>query len=249
MFGTWLLGTLRGTKRYHLTLTTETPKAIYIEQLLHRYKKNQSGIFIPEWSVMQGQRIFLHGESGSGKTTLLNLLAGVITPNKGTIQISGCDFSSLPARKKDKFRAQHIGVVFQQFNLIPYLSVLKNIQLAVYFGKSTTTNVEQDSERLLSDLKLPTDVLHQKAGNLSVGQQQRIAIARALINQPELLLVDEPTSALDATARDAFMQVLIEMCEKNQTTLVFVSHDMQLKQYFKTSVQMSSLCKKEGGAC
>ncbi|XOV78097.1 MAG: ABC transporter ATP-binding protein [Aestuariibacter sp.] len=225
------------------------PDAIYIEQLFHCYKKGFPGIFVPEWKVSQGQRVFLHGESGSGKTTLLNLLAGVLAPNQGSIELSGCSFSSLSARKRDKFRAQHIGVVFQQFNLIPYLSVVKNIELAVYFNHSHQRDVEVAAAELISALKLPSVALHQSAGTLSVGQQQRVAIARALVNQPELLLVDEPTSALDASARDAFMQILIEMCENTGTTLVFVSHDMQLQQYFETSVEMSALCQQEVREC
>ena len=216
--------------------------AIALNDVKYHYAdSNSSGLHIPTWKVNYGDRVFLHGHSGSGKTTLLNLLAGVLTPQSGELSLLGKPFSALPARQRDKFRAQHIGVVFQQFNLIPYLSVLKNIELATYFAKAGKTNVADAAEALLIGLNLPATILHQPANSLSVGQQQRVAIARALINKPEILLVDEPTSALDAAARDAFMTILIDMCKQQNTTLIFVSHDMYLKKFFETSVEMSSL--------
>jgi len=216
--------------------------AIALNDVKYHYSdSNSSGLHIPTWKVHYGDRVFLHGHSGSGKTTLLNLLAGVLTPQSGELSLLGKPFSALPARQRDKFRAQHIGVVFQQFNLIPYLSVLKNIELATYFAKAGKTNVADAAEALLIGLNLPATILHQPANSLSVGQQQRVAIARALINKPEILLVDEPTSALDAAARDAFMTMLIDMCKQQNTTLIFVSHDMYLKKFFETSVEMSSL--------
>lgn len=216
--------------------------AIALNDVKYHYAdSNSSGLHISTWKVNYGDRVFLHGHSGSGKTTLLNLLAGVLTPQSGELSLLGKPFSALPARQRDKFRAQHIGVVFQQFNLIPYLSVLKNIELATYFAKAGKTNVADAAEALLKGLNLPATILHQPANSLSVGQQQRVAIARALINKPEILLVDEPTSALDAAARDAFMTILIDMCKQQNTALIFVSHDMYLKKFFETSVEMSSL--------
>ena len=219
--------------------------AIDVKGVFHRYPKTNDalGMSIPQWAVKRGERVFLHGESGSGKSTLLNLLAGVLSPTKGQIELLSQPFSSFSSRRRDKFRAQHIGVVFQQFNLISYLSVLKNIQLAAYFAGNAKTNIEQMASEILLKLRLNPDVLHRPAGSLSVGQQQRVAIARALINAPEILLVDEPTSALDASARDAFMEILIEMCQLTNTTLVFVSHDMYLQRFFSSSVEMLSLRK------
>ncbi|MBT81544.1 MAG: hypothetical protein CL587_14275 [Alteromonadaceae bacterium] len=196
---------------------------------------------LPEWTVEKGERIFLHGPSGSGKTTLLNMLAGVLNADSGDITLLGEDFSSLSSGKRDGFRARHIGVVFQQFNLVPHLSVLKNIELAAYFG-GNKSNVESKAAGLINALKLPAEVLTQSAKSLSVGQQQRVAIARALINEPEILLVDEPTSALDTDARDAFMTLLIDLCKQHHTTLIFVSHDKSLAQYLSSSVSLQSLC-------
>lgn len=193
------------------------------------------------WEVQTGERVFLHGDSGSGKTTLLNLLAGVLKPDSGEISLLDQPFSSLPTRKRDQFRAKHIGVVFQQFNLVPHLSVLKNIRLAAYFANNKAS-VESKAASMLKALRLPPEVLHQSAGNLSVGQQQRVAIARALINKPEILLVDEPTSALDTNARDAFMTMLTALCESQNTTLLFVSHDLSLEKYLSSSVSLKTLC-------
>ena len=218
--------------------------AIELHHVKHSYEKSQRTMGISHWQVNRGERIFLHGPSGSGKTTLLNLLAGILEPNSGDIKLLGQAFSSLSSKKRDKFRARHIGVVFQQFNLVPHLSVQKNIALAAYFaGRDSDVTVRLN--HFLNQLHLPTDVAHQQASRLSVGQQQRVAIARALINEPEILLVDEPTSALDNDARDAFMTMLISLCKEANTTLLFVSHDQSLAQYLDSAVSLSSLCEFE----
>lgn len=195
---------------------------------------------MPDWEVEQGERIFLFGPSGSGKTTLLNLLAGILTPDKGTISLLEQTFSTLGERKRDKFRARHIGVVFQQFNLISHLTVAQNIELAAHFGSGTKPK-ESDIADMIAALQLPQTVLNSKANQLSVGQQQRVAIARALINHPEILLVDEPTSALDTDARDAFMRLLVKLCEQFSTTLLFVSHDQSLSAYLDKRVAVSDI--------
>jgi putative ABC transport system ATP-binding protein len=219
--------------------------AIQVEGVEHSYHPSSKNpdLVIEALKLRQGDRVFLYGDSGSGKTTLLNLLAGVLKPSKGSVQLLGQAFSSLSNRQRDRFRARHIGVVFQQFNLIPYLSVIKNIQLASYFAPTKTSDIDDTAKAMLSKLKLPADLVHKRASELSVGQQQRVAIARALINQPEILLVDEPTSALDASARDAFMNVLIETCQAANTTMIFVSHDMSLQDYFDKSMAMPLLCQ------
>jgi putative ABC transport system ATP-binding protein len=228
--------------------SSNTELAIELSNVNYRYDKGslQSDLSISGWQVPVGQKLFLRGESGSGKTTLLNLIAGVLVPDDGDIRLLGERFSSLSARKRDVFRAKHIGVVYQQFNLIPFLSVLKNVQLAAHFGATPSVQVETTLAELLPKLALSTDCLSKQASHLSVGQQQRIAIARALINHPDILLVDEPTSALDAAARDSFMEVLIELCDKFNTTLLFVSHDAYLQQYFKDVIDIAQLNSAQG---
>lgn len=227
---------------------SNTELAIKLSNVSYRYDKNgsQSDLSVSDWQVPAGQKLFLRGESGSGKTTLLNLIAGVLVPDSGEIRLLGEPFSALSTRKRDVFRAKHIGVVYQQFNLIPFVSVLKNVQLAAHFGATPSDEVESTLAELLPKLALSTDCLAKQASHLSVGQQQRIAIARALINHPNILLVDEPTSALDATARDSFMELLIELCDKFNTTLLFVSHDTYLQQYFKDVINIAQLNSAKG---
>jgi putative ABC transport system ATP-binding protein len=222
---------------------SESPPAIELRDVYFHYdkRKQEPVLVIKKLVVQTAEQVFLYGDSGSGKTTLLNLLSGVAVPSKGEILLFGQPFSKLSSRKRDKFRSRHIGVVFQQFNLIPYLSVLKNIQLASYFAKKHRNHIESSATDILLGLKLPLEVLHKPARALSVGQQQRVAIARALINQPEILIVDEPTSALDMSARDAFITLLTEICQQLKTTLIFVSHDISLKRYFKTAIDISEL--------
>lgn len=218
--------------------------ALVLKNVHHQYgKSNKSGaqLRIPQWHVEKGDNVFLYGDSGSGKSTLLNLLSGVLKPNSGSIEILGQDLCTMSNTQRDAFRARHIGVVFQTFNLIPYLSVLKNIELAAYFAKNDVHAVKEHAQQLLSSLHLPDDILSKPVNQMSIGQQQRVAIVRALINYPEILLVDEPTSALDASARDAFMRVLLEITKETHTTLIFVSHDKALASFFKTQTNIREL--------
>ena len=227
--------------------------AIDITNLTYSYTGSdaQSVLNIPAWEVKEGEHVFLYGPSGSGKSTLLNILAGILQPRQGEVRLLGEPFSALSARKRDQFRARHIGVVFQQFNLVPYLSVLDNILLAAHFGgrmvtagKWTSADVQRRTESLLGRLALPTALLDQRADALSVGQQQRVAIVRALINDPEIVIADEPTSALDSDARDQFIDLLLECVGEGKRTLIFVSHDRSLASHFSESVDLQSLNPK-----
>lgn len=202
---------------------------------------------IPEWSVAAGEHVFLHGPSGSGKSTLLNLLAGVLTSTEGSIKILNQSFDLMSERQRDKFRANHIGLVFQQFNLIHYLSALDNVRLASHF--TSTPFRKKDNSRakeLLKTLGINDSLYNQPASSLSTGQQQRVAIARSLINTPELLIVDEPTSALDSKSRDAFMTMLMETVTQHNITLIFVSHDQSLAQYFSRTVALQEINTARG---
>jgi len=216
--------------------------AINIKNMHYRHRNssdNGAELSISQWQVGLAERVFLHGNSGSGKTTLLNLLCGILEPTSGSINLFNNNICALSNRNRDAFRAKNIGVVSQKFNLIPYLCVLKNIQLAAYFAKNSKNIVDNDVQTLLKALQLPSNILHRQVNQLSVGQQQRIAIARALINQPRLLLIDEPTSALDASAKNALMDLLMQICDNTKTTLIFVSHDDTLARYFDSTVAMS----------
>ncbi|MDM7860438.1 ABC transporter ATP-binding protein [Alteromonas sp. ASW11-36] len=216
--------------------------AIDIQNLHYQYRgknKHNPLFHIPKWQVEAGDTVFLHGKSGTGKSTVLNLLSGILKPLNGDLHLLGENFGAMKGAATDAFRAKHIGVVFQVFNLIPYLPVLKNIELAGYFANNKT-DIES-VKAMLASLALPEEVLMQPVSQLSVGQQQRVAIVRALINSPEILLVDEPTSALDSSARDAFMQVLMDVAKRKNTTMIFVSHDQSLAKYFHQSLDVASL--------
>lgn len=188
---------------------------------------------INQWSVSEGEQVFVHGPSGGGKSTLLNLLSGILRTDHGEVSVLGERLDQMSNRQRDRFRTNHIGYVFQQFNLIPYLDAMDNIQLAAHFSAGKRPQALGDEIReLLSTLGiLPAD-WHKPTAKLSIGQQQRVAIARALINKPELLIADEPSSSLDQYNRDAFMSLLMSLVDSHRITLLFVSHDMSLSQYF-----------------
>ncbi|GAA5219008.1 ABC transporter ATP-binding protein [Corallincola platygyrae] len=212
--------------------------SIVIRALSYAYAEqpNVPVLNIPEWSADAGEQVFLQGPSGSGKTTLINLLNGIFPASTGEIEICGHRLDQMSARQRDKFRANHIGCVFQQFNLVPYLSALDNVRLASHFASGTSgtsgRGASRSAEDLLSHLNIPKSLWHKASSQLSVGQQQRVAIARALVNRPELLIMDEPTSALDKKNRDQFMTLLKELLTEQPATLVFVSHEDELASHF-----------------
>ena len=185
-----------------------------------------------------GERVFLHGSSGSGKSTLLGLIAGIHRPQAGHIHINGQDIVNLSASARDRIRGSELGYVFQQFNLVPYLSVLENVLLPLTFSaerrrrEAARGEPEVRALELLLELGLDEQMARRSPGNLSVGQQQRVAVARALLGSPPLLICDEPTSALDADARDDFLDLLIRSVESSQAALIFVSHDASLAAHF-----------------
>jgi putative ABC transport system ATP-binding protein len=195
---------------------------------------------IEHWRVTKGQKVFLYGPSGSGKSTLLNLLCGILTPQHGSIRILSQELTRLKAGARDRFRARHIGVIFQQFNLLPYMTVRQNIMLAAWFGRAESAEPGH-LQQITGQLQLNSSILERKAGELSVGQQQRVAVARALLNHPEIIIADEPTSALDSELRDQFVDLLLECCEKNQATVVFVSHDKTLAGHFDQQQSLAEL--------
>lgn len=202
---------------------------------------------IPEFSVLRGEELFLYGPSGTGKTTLLELLSGVMKPQSGTMKILGFDFSKMSDAERDAFRAEHIGYVFQNFNLIPYLSVLENIELPLHLSAARRARLGSvDSgmviRGLCGNLGI-ADLLDKKVSQLSVGQQQRVAVARALLGKPDLILADEPTSALDTDHREKFLKLMFELSELYNSTVVFVSHDRSIERLFSRSVPLASINK------
>ncbi|MED5610135.1 ABC transporter ATP-binding protein [Pseudomonas sp. JH-2] len=204
---------------------------------------------IPQFTLGRGETLFLKGPSGSGKTTLLGLLGGVQRPQRGSIRLLGEDLAQLSAARRDHFRVDHTGYIFQQFNLLPFLSVRENVELPCHFSRSRAArarerhgSVDEAARALLAHLGLgDAALLQRRADNLSIGQQQRVAAARALIGQPELVIADEPTSALDADAREAFLQLLFAECRAAGASLLFVSHDQGLAPLFDRSLSLADL--------
>lgn len=211
---------------------------------------------IEQLRVQKGERVFIKGNSGSGKTTLLNIIAGVLIPQGGSVTVLGQTMGDLPSWKRDDFRAQHIGVVFQIFNLIPYLSLVDNVTLPCHFSAARSARVldrsnslDDEANRLLRHLGLDVESLSgQPVSRLSVGQQQRVAVARALMGGPELVIADEPTSALDADARSAFLELLFREVEDNEASLIFVSHDASLEKHFERSIHLDEINRVKAGA-
>jgi len=224
--------------------TTDTP-VVELDQVTFRWPGQAADtVAIDELQLNEGEHLFVRGASGSGKTTLLNLLAGIHTPTTGEIRLLGTSLGSLSASGRDRFRADHVGVVFQQFNLLPYLSVLENVVISCSFSKrkqeraAAAGPIADTARRLLRSLSLGDELHTAPVAELSVGQQQRVAVARALIGGPEILIADEPTSALDADNRDRFLDLLFQEVAAQGCTLIFVSHDPQLAERFDKVIEL-----------
>ena len=204
---------------------------------------------IGSFIAQQGERLFLHGPSGSGKSTLLSIITGILVPQRGEVEVLGKDISQLSGPQRDRYRAANIGYIFQMFNLIPYLSVVENVLLPCHFSTSRRYKALEQSQslrhealRLLSHLKLNSpEQINKPVTELSVGQQQRVAAARALIGSPRLIIADEPTSSLDAEHREVFLKLLFDECAESGATLLFVSHDQGLGRLFDRVIDFRQL--------
>ena len=204
---------------------------------------------LPELLVEQHDHVFLQGPSGSGKSTLLALVGGILVSESGTLKVLGTEIKSLSSSARDAFRVDHIGFIFQLFNLLPYLSIEENVMLPLSFSKirakrAGRTKIDQVNEahRLLKSLALGEQLAEKSpVTELSVGQQQRVAAARALIGNPELIVADEPTSALDSDLRHSFLELLFGECKKAGSTLLFVSHDSTLSDLFSRKISMDEI--------
>lgn len=209
------------------------------------------GLHIPELSLAPSETVLLLGESGSGKSTILSLICGTILAASGRISVGDTDIGALSAGQRDRFRAEQIGLIFQQFNLLPFASVQDNILLPLQFApkrRKRVADLNAEAARLCHDLGLPDEVMLTKAGTLSVGQQQRVAAARALIGTPPLIIADEPTSSLDAATQATFLDLLFAQSQAHGTSLLMVSHDARLSSQFDRTIQMSDIAKTIRGA-
>ncbi|WP_372999211.1 ABC transporter ATP-binding protein [Marinobacter sp.] len=216
--------------------------AIEVSNLGFSWQRQQETLTFPDFCLKRGEHLFLHGPSGSGKSTLLSLLAGMLRPVNGAVRVLGTDIHRLGAGARDQFRADHMGVIFQQFNLVPYLNTLANVTLPCGLSdlrrQRSEPTVTDEAEGLLTALSIPEDHWQRKVTRLSIGQQQRIAAARALIGAPGVILADEPTSALDADNRDRFLDLLLTLAHRHNTSVLFVSHDQSLAHHFGNRLEL-----------
>ncbi len=228
---------------------------IDIQNLLFQWPGREGfRLSIPNFQVDRGERVFLQGASGSGKSTLLSLLGGVLVPQQGRLQVLDTDLTRMTSSERDRFRVDHVGLLFQQFNLVPYLSVRENVILPCRFSQrrrgralESADSLELSADRLLGQLGLDSTYAQQRVTSLSVGQQQRVAAARSLMGHPDLIIPDEPTSALDADRQSEFLNVLLGRCNEEGVTLIFVSHDQRLAHHFNRSINLSELCSFNAG--
>ena len=234
---------------------TSTEAAIEVRDLEFRWHPHGPAVLqIAQFAVRRGERVFLQGASGSGKSTLLSLIGGVLDPERGDIRVLGRALHSMSRRARDAFRGDHIGFIFQLFNLVPYLTVLENVLLPCRFSAvrraralERAGRLEDEAIRLLAHLDLAqTGILARPVTDLSVGQQQRVAAARALIGAPDLVIADEPTSSLDTDRRAAFIELLLAECGSQAITLLFVSHDSTLRGFFDRTVTLAELSVTAG---
>jgi putative ABC transport system ATP-binding protein len=221
--------------------------AINLRDLKFRWHRDEPWTLdIPHFRVRRGKKVFIQGPSGSGKTTLLNLIGGIVLADEGQISIENTDLAALRPSARDNFRGENIGFIFQMFNLVPYLSVLDNVLLPCRFSRQRQNHISGDVSneaiRLLGRMGIDDSGLEtRRVTDLSVGQQQRVAAARALLGAPRLIVADEPTSALDEDNRKAFIDLLFAETNSSGATLIFVSHDMALSSTFDTSVSLRDL--------
>ena len=230
-------------------MSDATDNIVQLSDLRYSWPRQQHPVIaIADFEIARGERVFLRGPSGSGKTTLLSLIAAVLTPQAGTITVDGVALDSLRGGKRDQFRVDRIGLVFQQFNLLPFLSVRDNILLPCRFSARRRARAaaqgqtaSEEASRLLASMQLPDTILSQSVNQLSVGQQQRVAVARALIGRPPLIIADEPTSALDSDTRQAFLELLFAEIKASACSLLFVSHDNALADNFDRHLDLRDI--------
>lgn len=203
---------------------------------------------IPELNLSRGKTYLLLGPSGSGKSTLLNLLAGILRAQSGTFEIAGQNMTDVGAAQMDRFRGEHIGFIFQSLNLIPWLNVRDNIGLGLTFAPKRRQAVTRDTTQAIDELaqamNIEAALMTSPAGQLSIGQQQRVAAARALIGAPDIILADEPSSALDEANTKVFFDLLMARLDRARQMLLVVSHDTRLAGYFDEVLSIEDIIKQ-----
>lgn len=224
----------------------ETGAALAFDGVRFEWRETEFRLAVDAFRVAKGEKLLLVGESGGGKSTLLSLACGVLRADQGRVLVMGDDLSAMRAARVDQARAEHFGIIFQIFNLLPFASAVENVLLPLRFAKGRrSADANEEARALLSRLRVPEDAHDTKASLLSVGQQQRVAAARALIGSPPIVLADEPTSALDRSTASEFMELLTGELARTGGTLLMVSHDETLAPHFDRTVLLSEIAKVE----
>ncbi len=207
---------------------------ISIKDLRFRYAEGEFALHVPELTVGKGEKVAVIGPSGSGKTTLLNLIAGIRTPQSGEVVTQGTDVGALDDSARRDFRIRQIGLVFQEFELLEYLNVLDNILLPYRINRSLMLNkdVRGRAAELAGDVGIGNH-LARYVDHLSQGERQRVSVCRALLARPPLILADEPTGNLDPTNKGRVLDILFDYVDRNDATLVTVTHDHDLLSRFE----------------
>ena len=207
------------------------------------YRRNGFQLDIPTLSIQPGEKVALTGSSGTGKTTLLNLLAGIMVPSSGTIEIDGLDIAKLPTEDRQDFRAVKMGLIFQEFGLLDYLTVIENICLPYRITPvlALDADVLKRGSEIAEKIGLG-DKLHRYPKHLSQGERQRIEVCRALITRPTMILGDEPTGNLDPHNRDHVVKMLFDYSERTKAALLVVTHDYELVAQFDRRIDIRELC-------
>jgi putative ABC transport system ATP-binding protein len=229
--------------------TGQPAPAIRLTDISFRWRpRDDFELKVPSFVLGRTERVLLVGPSGSGKSTLLSLVSGVAMPQAGKVEVIGADLSAMSGAARDRFRADHLGIIFQMFNLIPYLSAIDNVLLPLRVSRHRRARVangappEEEARRLLARLGLDPETFARKTPTeLSVGQQQRVAVARALIGRPDVIIADEPTSSLDRDRQVAFVTLLGEEVQAAGAALLLVSHDLSLAQHLDRVVALGDI--------
>ena len=225
-----------------------TQTTVKVQDLRHTWPGGNEVLAIDSFALEHGESVFLAGPSGSGKSTLLGLIAGITPVQTGSIEVLGQRMDPAKPQARDRLRADQIGMIFQLFNLVPYLTAVDNVLLPLTFSDrrdkaagADATAKQAEAKRLLGALGLAEETWERASSNLSVGQQQRVAAARALIGSPGLIVADEPTSALDDDSRDDFLNLLSSIARENGASLLFVSHDRSLATRFDRFADLAEI--------
>ena len=216
---------------------------IKVRDLRKTYRRGDEEVLacdVNDLIIGRGEQVALAGKSGLGKSTLLNIIAGLLLPDQGSVRVQDVEITNLSEKDRDRFRAQHIGMVFQTFNLLQPFTALENVMLGAVFGKGHGQDLREKSEQLLSRVDLK-DRMHHRPNELSMGQAQRVAICRALINEPQLILADEPLGNQDKATGREVLQLLLEMAREGERTVVMVTHDPDSAAQMERVIELKDL--------